>query len=156
MPGTTWKPSFKRARSARPRLPYPKQLPGQRQRGTKDRLSDDHPRDIYPASTRGGRAKRYPSPARTGRRITKNGGTDSEDPRSKRTCAQAQVPRQAIFSLGPSTAQPLAALPLTDAAYPLRVRPVLFLPPCKKRMGGGLGQAAIAAGFLVQWNGFRK
>ena len=34
---------------------------------------------------------------------------------------------KASFSLGPCIAQPLAALPLTDAAYPLRVRPVLFL-----------------------------
>ena len=41
----------------------------------------------------------------------------------------------AIFSFGPSTAQPLAALPLTDAAYPLRVRPVFFLSRTKRKWG---------------------
>ena len=52
--------------------------------------------------------------------------------------------RESVFSLGPCIAQPLAALPLTDAAYPLRVRPVLFLPP-QKENGGWIpaGKAGI-------------
>ena len=51
---------------------------------------------------------------------------------------------KASFSLGPCIAQPLAALPLTDAAYPLRVRPVLFLgrqtgPPQERKRSGSCG-----------------
>ena len=53
----------------------------------------------------------------------------------KPTCTHVQVRRQAIFSFGPGTAQPLAALPLTDAAYPLRVRPVFFLSRTKRKWG---------------------
>ena len=43
--------------------------------------------------------------------------------------------RQTLFSLDRAIAQPLAALPLTDAAYPLRVRPVSLLAR-QKRNGG--------------------
>ena len=40
-----------------------------------------------------------------------------------------------VFSFGPSIAQPLAAVPLTDAAYPLRVRPVFF--SARRKENGG-------------------
>ena len=40
-----------------------------------------------------------------------------------------------FFSLDRAIAQPLAALPLTDAAYPLRVRPVFFSARPKRKWG---------------------
>ena len=47
------------------------------------------------------------------------------DPRrARRATAPERVKRP--FLLDRAIAQPLAALPLTDAAYPLRVRPVFF------------------------------
>ena len=54
----------------------------------------------------------------------------------KPTCTHVQVRRLAFFSFGPGAAQPLAALPLTDAAYPLRVRPVCLRPKCRRFCGG--------------------
>ena len=58
----------------------------------------------------------------------------------------------AFFSFGPSIAQPLAALPLTDAAYPLRVRPVCLRPKCRRYAAVSLRHAPAGAVFSARPN----
>ena len=77
---------------------------------------------MYPGPPR---ADGFPKGTRFIQSKTRNGQPSSAGGMEVRACADR--PAVAIFSLGPSIAQPLAAVPLTDAAYPLRVRPVLFL-----------------------------
>ena len=70
------------------------------------------------ATGRQHRLRRRPKRARRQAQI--GAGTDTPTPvRAEGHCTGA---RQTLFSLDRAIAQPLAALPLTDAAYPLRVK----------------------------------
>ena len=79
------------------------------------------------------RANVFPKGTAFNEAETREGQLSSAGGMEVRACADR--PAAAFFSFGPSTAQPLAALPLTDAAYPLRVRPVFFLSRTKRKWG---------------------
>ena len=67
------------------------------------------------------------TPPRPSEGHRKHAGTISRLPPYSNFARTCKVATKAFFLFGPCTAQPLAALPLTDAAYPLRVRPVSLL-----------------------------
>ena len=118
-------------------FPAPINCQGSEQAGLGGQSFRQPPRGLYQTNNRGARPMKLSGPARAGRRPSnlcrhkfRNLSYVSKPARTCRFCAPA------IFSLGPSTAQPLAALPLTDAAYPLRVRPVRLRPKCRRTCGG--------------------
>ena len=108
-------------RGRRPRRPAPTARPASAERERKGIRALPGPK----VSPRGTRLMRT---------ATRNGQPSPAGGRRYALCADR--PAVAFFSFGPSTAQPLAALPLTDAAYPLRVRPVCLRPKCRRFCDG--------------------
>ena len=126
----------------------PRQPPGQRQREAWQNAG------AAPAERGHKGILNLPGPKdfpRTSRFISTSTGKGQPSPAGGRRYALcADRPAEAIFSLGPSTAQPLAALPLTDAAYPLRVRPVCLWPKCRRLCGGWPSTRACERSLFVK------
>ena len=82
---------------SRPPCQIPIYHQAKRKRMKKDRPFNNHPEVSAGPAHAGAERSECPSPARAGRRVTKNGGTDSEDPRFKQTCPHVQALRLHFF-----------------------------------------------------------